>query len=80
MRMRGRVRLTGGVGAGGGRAFLLIETGRGAIRLIPTDPVSRSSQQPIQLGLQFGLDRCSVTLCLILGLNLVGEQCHALTQ
>lgn len=66
-------------GGGGGWGSRVPPNGNGAGR-DPLDPVSRSSQQSIQLGLQLGLDRCSVTLCLILSLNLVGEQCHALTQ
>lgn len=66
-------------GGGGGWGSRVPSNEKGAGR-DPPDPVSRSSQQSIQLGLQLGLDRRGVTLSLILSLYLVGEQCHALTQ
>ena len=66
-------------GGGGGWGSRVPLNGNGAGR-DPLDPVSRSSQQSIQLGPKLGLDRRSVTLCLVLGLYLVSEQCHALAQ
>ena len=83
MRARVGVGSHGGAGVRGGR------TGRARVpsklrvyrwRPISVKVQSNLSKQPVDLGLQFSFDQSSVTFSLILSLNLISEQCHALAQ